>query len=917
MSAVADELLRTLAEDVRRALPAGADAAASDEGLRRHAAKLRPLARQAPVLARLSEMLDRLHARAGRRAPALLDLLLAAGQVRAQGATSGVEGPLAAVPRSGPWGTPLPAAVVSAVCDGILRRGHWEAFDEATARRLPADLRLLDPLLDGIGHRNEDLVERVAKRLLPAFGPALGDEVRRRWNANGKTSDVRLLGLACRLDADLGAELCLRALDEGSTTMRETALGHLPDVLPAARAVPVLVGALADGTEKVRYAAVRAFGGVGAPAVPALRTALDSPDARTRVGAAAGLRTIGASARQAVPRLLDALDDEASAVREEAALALGTLGPEAQAAIPRLCELVSGDGEIGVCARAIEALCRLRAAPATAVPVIVGALRDVTGNRSKLAWAGMHALGDLGPEAADAVPTLCRFMDSEIGWIRTNAALTLGRIDALAAPAVPLLVRELRDPDDTNRELAARALRDLGPVARAAVPTLKKALADREWDVRWMAALALLRITGARVPARAAILRILREGVQDRGYHWTAGEAVAALRLLDTTDRTAVRVLLDVLRDQETREHEHILAHLLALDPPRKALLAHVLPVVRERPWIVRHAVRRLAPEPRLLAAMLAVLRKLAQEPDWDSDSRYWARSRTVENMGDFGPAAKDAVPQLAELSRRPGHERFAAAVALARITGDVGAALEVVLPALDGDAVGWDWAVRALAPLGPAAAPAVPHLLRRLDDEDVQVRDAAIEGLGRIGPPARTAVPALLAVLSGEPEWLHSSAIWALLQIGAEVRTALGALPEHYFSEKGGDGSWAAAETQRKHLEEMADNPLVVRTLTDALSDEDEPTRLRAALLLVRMGNEVAAAVPVLAEAASTDPFDDLIALRVRAAEVLGNLGPAARGVRPVLKAALGRVRHWELRRVLWRAVSDEPTGNPPRRKR
>src|SRR5262249_50869439 len=123
MDAVADELLRTLAEDVRRALRAGADAAATDEGLRRHAAKLGPLARQAPVLARLSEMLERLQSPNGRRAPALLDLLLAAGQVRAQGATSGVKGPLVAVPRSGPWATPLAVAVVSAVCDGVLRRG--------------------------------------------------------------------------------------------------------------------------------------------------------------------------------------------------------------------------------------------------------------------------------------------------------------------------------------------------------------------------------------------------------------------------------------------------------------------------------------------------------------------------------------------------------------------------------------------------------------------------------------------------------------------------------------------------------------------------------------------------------------------------------------------------------------------------
>lgn len=65
--------------------------------------------------------------------------------------------------------------------------------------------------------------------------------------------------------------------------------------------------------------------------------------------------------------------------------------------------------------------------------------------------------------------------------------------------------------------------------------------------------------------------------------------------------------------------------------------------------------------------------------------------------------------------------------------------------------------AARALAHLGPMAAPAVQSLRQALKDEDARVRRHAARALGQIGPAARAAIPDLIDALhevAEEPEY-------------------------------------------------------------------------------------------------------------------------------------------------------------------
>ena len=83
-------------------------------------------------------------------------------------------------------------------------------------------------------------------------------------------------------------------------------------------------------------------------------------------------------------------------------------------------------------------------------------------------------------------------------------------------------------------------------------------------------------------------------------------------------------------------------------------------------------------------------------------------------------------------------------------------AGLQTTLPGL-GAAAGGDPEVRvrraamdALEILGPAAAPAVPVLVRGLADPDRSTRWSAVRILGGIGPSAGVALPALAAAPGG-----------------------------------------------------------------------------------------------------------------------------------------------------------------------
>ena len=147
--------------------------------------------------------------------------------------------------------------------------------------------------------------------------------------------------------------------------------GFGPD---AATAVILLTNALSDESSDVRGAAAGGLAQVGSPAaaaVPELARVLADSAPRVRSVAAVALRNIGASSAPALPQLIAALNDPADYVRAAAADALGAIGSGAQTAVHPLIQRLAAQHESNFVFDSV-----------------------------------IYALGNIGRNAADAIPAL-------------------------------------------------------------------------------------------------------------------------------------------------------------------------------------------------------------------------------------------------------------------------------------------------------------------------------------------------------------------------------------------------------------------------------------------------------------------------------------------------------------------------------
>ncbi|MBN2188791.1 MAG: HEAT repeat domain-containing protein [Chitinispirillaceae bacterium] len=293
------------------------------------------------------------------------------------------------------------------------------------------------------------------------------------------------------------------------------ALGRLKD----RRAVPPLIGLLADKNPHLRTRAVEALGEIGSneaygpvmslaadgsgfvrqkvmeslgklansDCLHLLENALNDPDAKVSEAAAQAMGELGVPA--AVPLLRKYLCDAGPRSRGAAVAALGRiLCPEAAQAV---CESL-GDADASVQWRA---LCR--------IPFFVekGFLEDRRGfimekllsfaesGNPSLKRAGIIAMGALKDRGA--IPALIRALEDANDLIRWSAALSLGKL-ADKEP-VPCLLRRLKDSDDIVRSAASWALGEIGDEC-AVEPLRYRSLKDTSLRVREAAASSIVRI---------------------------------------------------------------------------------------------------------------------------------------------------------------------------------------------------------------------------------------------------------------------------------------------------------------------------------------------------------------------------------------------------------------------------------------
>ena len=199
---------------------------------------------------------------------------------------------------------------------------------------------------------------------------------------------------------------------------------------------------------------VSALARIGNPAVQSLMKGLEDKSDRVRRGAADALRKIGPGAKEAAPALAKAANDANPQVRAAAQSALAAIGPTRE---PEVKAILWGVRDHDARVRNAAATALRKIGP-DAEPPAVGALSSaLTDRRWHVRAEAADALGRVGAGAAVAVPDLAKRLVDADAKVRSSAARALGEIGPAAADALPVLEKLKTDPDPAVRAAAARA----------------------------------------------------------------------------------------------------------------------------------------------------------------------------------------------------------------------------------------------------------------------------------------------------------------------------------------------------------------------------------------------------------------------------------------------------------------------------
>ena len=528
----------------------------------------------------------------------------------------------------------------------------------------------------------------------------------------------------------------------------ETLAVALGNIGPAA--VPALIEALRSADPEIRNGAAFALSKVEpgpVQAVAALVSALEDPEVRVRTQAAWALENIGLAAQDAIPALEQSLRDSDEGFATTAARALGAIGPAAVQALtaglddPRAEIRHWSAYYLGLAAKDVKA-------GDTRLAMAIGRLRKLLRDPdSEVRSSAAVALGNLGPNATEAISELTSLLNDPDQWVRREAIAGLG---AIGAEAVPALVRVLREPEPQLRASAASALALIGAPAREAVPALLEAFGDSSLDVRKASAGALGAIgpeAQSAIPALAAAMREVASNGADI-------DPTGSGQALGKIGAAAIPVLQEALRDPDDRVRSCAAWAFNTMGPAAREAVPLLVEKLAEGKYVREGASSALASIGP--AAVPALLKALEHE-------KPTVREGVAEALGAMGAKAREAVPSMAAVLEREASPdvRFA----LSRSFGKIGPAASAAIPVLaetlrDENAEVRVQAAHALVDIGVESVPAA---IAALEDDKPQVRYLAIRILGSFGPKAKAAAPALAEAAEDSDERISQVAIAAL----------------------------------------------------------------------------------------------------------------------------------------------------------
>ena len=503
-------------------------------------------------------------------------------------------------------------------------------------------------------------------------------------------------------------------------------------------------------------------------------TALDSDD-YVRMGAAMRqLRTMGADARPAVPAIARILDRRAAnRPYSEALGALQMLETNAEEAVPALIRVLGSDRVMGgdrqAASRALAAigegaLPALRDAARSADPVV-----QIWANCALVQTEGSNSPGLL--YLAEQV----RNGGTKNG---STALIAIGTVGPLAAPIVPQLVAASQSSQIPQREFL-NAFFQIGKGAGAAEPLMVAAAQTTDFSQKYRAiqTLAQFDLTNAKAAIPQFIEALNTEAPASGPAYPIREQAAGALGKIGPDAKAALPALIKTIHDPNVRTRAAAIRAISKIDPLNPEALREIALAMMDTNFQVQYAANSALAKagPVSLEVIQGFIRAVRAHADDGVGERSYIGppDHIVPTSGNFfaqfGPEQRYALSNLAEMAAdpHPGVQQLALG-AMAK----VGEVPEKFIPVM---LEHFDENFGTLRSMGSKAAPAVPALVKLLDDP--RERFQAAEVLGSIGRPAAVPAVPMLEKYIREAQFPYPRVCDNLLQIDPNSKVALDVL--------------------------------------------------------------------------------------------------------------------------------------------
>ena len=267
--------------------------------------------------------------------------------------------------------------------------------------------------------------------------------------------------------------------------------------------------------------------------------------------------------------------------------------------------------------------------------------------------------------------------DAEVRHAAVRAVFQLGYAGALTTP---VLIDALKDTDQRVREAAAGALGEIVFSAKGAVPALILLLKDDDHKVRYRAVAALGSFGCAAKTAVPALIEMLKDKrlgqkVDLPGAESLRGAAAICLARIGPDARTALPALLELVKgDEDWRLQANAMTALGTIGAEPEKVLPVLVEILKDQNRAeLRGPAARALGEFRAKAKRYVpdLIKALDTTTVADRERATFIQDMVLDALGDIGPDAKEAIPQIEKITQDPattGAVRHSANRALQKI---------------------------------------------------------------------------------------------------------------------------------------------------------------------------------------------------------------------------------------------------------